>query len=131
MTVSVIVGRAEVRLIVWTPAPEMLNTIVSAPAAALAAITASRRLVTPSPALITSLTVVTVKVANAWSHCACVASPTTIEASIVPVDASSTQSPYSVMLPVRSVLAATSAPVRAANVFMASWPSAPRPKLQP
>ena len=71
----------------------MLKLIVSVPAAPLAAMIASRKLVTPSPALITSLVVVTVKVARALSHVDCVASPMTTELSTMPVDTSSCQSP--------------------------------------
>ena len=92
---------------------------------------ASRRLVTPSAPLTTSLMVVTVNVASAWFQSACVLSLVTTEVSIDPVVTSSCQSAYSSALPVRFVLAATSAPVRSANVFIASCPSTPWPKLQP
>ena len=54
----VICGRAEAGTIVWTPEPTMLNSIVSAPPAALASMMACRR--EPAPE---SLTLVTVKVA--------------------------------------------------------------------
>ena len=120
VTVPVIVGSAEARLIVCTPPPAMLNTIVSLPAIALALVIAVRS--EPAPAL---FVLVTVKVASAWSQAASVLALITTEVSISPVAASSCQFAYSATLPVRSVLAATSAPVRLASVFMASSPSAP------
>ena len=126
VTAPVIVGKAEVRLIVFTPAPPMLNTIVSVPAAALAL---SDRRHAAEPAARQSFAVVTVKVASAWSQPACVLSLITTEVSIDPVVASSCQSAYSATWPVRSVLAATSAPVNVASVWMASLPGFAKTKV--
>ena len=92
--------------------------MVSVPGAALASVMACRS--DPAPA---SLVLVTVKVANTPSQASWVASPMATDVSMNPVATSNFQLAYSLTCPVRSVLAAISAPVSSARVWIAEKPA--------
>ena len=74
---------------------------------------------------------VAVGIANVPCHCCCMISLTAIFVSILPVWNSSSQSPPSCALPVRSLDAATSAPVNCASAFTRDWPSLLAARSQP
>src|SRR2546422_337916 len=74
ITASVMLGRAELKVIVWTPAPAMLNEIVSVPASELALMIACRS--EPAPL---SLVFVTANVFKSACQSAAVSDVSTVE----------------------------------------------------
>ena len=70
-------------------------------------------------------------VLSQWLYAAIPVSVSARSASMVPVLRSRTQSPPTEAVPVRSVEAAMSAPVRSASVPMRDNPAAPAPMSQP